>query len=152
MDPSDEVILSIVDPSTVVGDKNEFDSDNLFINKKVDTHTALEYELNLSTEQKDFQDNPPISIDEETIPEVVLFDDNDITAQSVTEECEVEASNAISSDLGSNAHAQSKPPPRKSNFARRRPTATVVRSLASSTLAEQYQQLAEKKMLLLTIL
>ncbi|VEN52802.1 unnamed protein product [Callosobruchus maculatus] len=118
MDPSDEVILSILNPSTVVGDKNEFDSDNLLLNKKVDTHTASEYELNLSTEQKDFQDNLPISIDEETIPEVLLLDDNDITAQSVIEECEVGVSNAISTDLGSNAHVQSKPPPRKSNFAR----------------------------------
>nr|CAI5840548.1 unnamed protein product [Callosobruchus analis] len=146
MDPSNEVILSILDPSTVVSDTNDFDSDSLRIdrtdNKKFDD-SALVYELNLSRVKPKVglaRQPPPISVCEENMPEVLLLDENGSTAQSVSEECQV--TNAISSDLESNAH--SKPPPRKSNFARR-PTATVVRSLASSTLAEQYQQLAEKK-------
>nr|CAI5860960.1 unnamed protein product [Callosobruchus analis] len=145
MDPSNEVILSILDPSTVVGDRNDFDSDSLTMdrtdNKKFD-NSALVYELNLSrVEPKDLQGNRPISVYEENMPEVLLLDENGSTAQSVSEECQV--TNATSTDLETNAHVQSKPPPRKSNFAR--PTATAVRSLASSTLAEQYQQLAEKK-------
>nr|CAI5830007.1 unnamed protein product [Callosobruchus analis]CAI5860961.1 unnamed protein product [Callosobruchus analis]CAI5869494.1 unnamed protein product [Callosobruchus analis] len=108
MDPSNEVILSILDPSTVVGDRNDFDSDSLTMdrtdNKKFD-NSALVYELNLSrVEPKDLQGNRPISVYEENMPEVLLLDENGSTAQSVSEECQV--TNATSTDLETNAHVQ----------------------------------------------
>nr|CAI5848523.1 unnamed protein product [Callosobruchus analis] len=153
-DPTQDLLLGITDPLTVFGDENNFESDNIGISKKLPTSNDVSHVEEMTDEVNDENKNLETDLrgnnelNEELNDSVELGQIDRNWKKQTIPNLKNKISNVLKRPLESNLLKQAQGSKKKFDTSRRRPTSTVVRALSANDLAEKYQQLADKKILI----